>query len=215
MNWHDISGSVWEITSHFHYLGLFLLLILGGIGLPFPEDATLILCGVLIAAGSIKWAPALIVVYAGIMISDYVLYYFGRKYGRMVVTHKGFHRLLPPKRLDDLESRFKKWGVWVILVGRHIAGLRAQLLIVAGIMRMHIPRFLAADAFSAMFTIAIMVGIGYQGGESLEILQKDFTRVKHVAVVLVVAGLLALIFYLYFRWMRREKDANKGAGTLP
>jgi membrane protein DedA with SNARE-associated domain len=204
MNWNDISGSVWEITSHFHYLGLFALLILGGIGLPFPEDATLILCGVLLAAGSIKWAPALFVVYAGILISDFVLYYVGKKYGRKVVTQKRFHKVLPKGRLLYLEEKFRKWGVWIILVGRHVAGLRAQILIVAGIMRMHVPKFLAADAFSAMFTIVVMVGIGYKGGESMAVLQKDFTRVEHVVVVLAVAGILALIFYLYFRW-RRER----------
>jgi membrane protein DedA with SNARE-associated domain len=37
----DISG----IVEHFPYLGIFLLLILGDIGLPFPEDTTLILSG--------------------------------------------------------------------------------------------------------------------------------------------------------------------------
>jgi membrane protein DedA with SNARE-associated domain len=204
MNWHDITQAVWEITSRFHYLGLFLLLILGGVGLPFPEDATLILCGLLLAAGTIKWAPALAVVYAGIMISDLVLYHVGKKYGRMVVTHKRFRRLLPEARLAYLEDKFKKWGVWLILVGRHVAGLRAQLLIVAGIMRMRTGKFLAADAFSAMFTIAIMVGIGYRGGKSFEVLKRDITRIKHVAIVLGVAAVLALIFYLYFRW-RREK----------
>jgi len=31
------------IFGHFHYLGPFLLLIIGGIGFPFPEGGTLIL----------------------------------------------------------------------------------------------------------------------------------------------------------------------------
>jgi membrane protein DedA with SNARE-associated domain len=40
--------SISGITEHFPYLGIFTLLILGGIGFPFPEDATLILGGFLI-----------------------------------------------------------------------------------------------------------------------------------------------------------------------
>jgi membrane protein DedA with SNARE-associated domain len=51
----EISGFV----EHFKYIGIFLLLILGGIGLPFPEDATLILCGFLIAHDIIRLIPAL------------------------------------------------------------------------------------------------------------------------------------------------------------
>jgi len=35
----DISG----IVEHFPYLGIFALLVLGDIGLPFPKDTTLIL----------------------------------------------------------------------------------------------------------------------------------------------------------------------------
>ena len=37
------------LIDHFPYVGIFVLLILGGIGLPFPEDATLILSGFLVA----------------------------------------------------------------------------------------------------------------------------------------------------------------------
>ena len=37
------------LIEHFPYLGIFILLILGGIGLPLPEDTTLILCGFLVS----------------------------------------------------------------------------------------------------------------------------------------------------------------------
>ncbi len=80
--------------THLHYLGLFILLIAGGVGLPFPEDATLILCGVLISAGDIKVLPAILTVYAGLLCGDTILYHIGKKFGRKVVTHKWFHRVL-------------------------------------------------------------------------------------------------------------------------
>jgi len=49
-----------SITGHFPYLGLFILLILGGIGFPFPEGGTLILCGLLISTKVIKPGYALV-----------------------------------------------------------------------------------------------------------------------------------------------------------
>ncbi|MDI6727600.1 MAG: hypothetical protein QMD44_01570, partial [Thermodesulfovibrionales bacterium] len=72
------------LVEHFPYIGLFLLLILGGIGFPFPEDTTLILCGFLISTHVVKPVPALLVVYAGLLITDFSLYFVGKKYGRMV-----------------------------------------------------------------------------------------------------------------------------------
>ncbi|MGE5893104.1 MAG: hypothetical protein ACM34I_03520, partial [bacterium] len=58
------------IVEHSPYAGLFVLLILGGIGFPFPEDATLILCGFLMAQQVIEPVRALVVVYGGLLIAD-------------------------------------------------------------------------------------------------------------------------------------------------
>jgi len=130
----------------------------------FPEDATFILCGFLIQARTVKTVPALLVIYIGVLIADFIIYSFGRKYGRMVVCHRWFHRFLSPEKLTDLEDRYKRKGIFFILLGRHFIGLRTQIFIVSGIMRMHPLKFLLADAATVIFTIAVMVSIGYVGG---------------------------------------------------
>ena len=68
---------MFEITpslAHFSYFGIFILLILGGVGLPFPEDSTLILSGFLVAHDIIKPLPGFLVIYGGLLVSDYFLY---------------------------------------------------------------------------------------------------------------------------------------------
>ena len=194
--------------SHLHYLGLFILLIAGGVGLPFPEDATLILCGVLISAGDIKAVPAILTVYAGLLCGDTILYHFGKKFGRKVVTHRWFHRVLPPEKLDRVEARFIKHSVLAILIGRHVAGFRAQLFLVSGILRMDYWKFILTDAVSAMFTLALMVGIGYKGGEELPVI-RGYIRVagRTVLIAAVAAGALYLI-YSYFRRRRANATEN-------
>lgn len=76
------------LIEHFPYVGIFILLILGEIGLPFPEDATLILSGFLIAQNVTKPLPTVIVVYCGLLLTDFSLYWVGKKYGRKVIEHK-------------------------------------------------------------------------------------------------------------------------------
>ena len=188
-----------SLLDQFPYVGMLLLLFLGEIGLPFPEDATLILSGFLIAQGVTKWVPTLLVVYVGCLITDFLIYWVGKKYGRKVVEHKRFHKILSPERLSKIEETFKRWGILVVLVGRHILGVRAQVFLAAGVMKMPPLKFVAVDAISAMFTVGIMVGIGYFGGNSIQMLSKDVRRVEHIVVVVLLFLITGLVFLTYFK----------------
>jgi membrane protein DedA with SNARE-associated domain len=195
-------------VNHFPYLGIFLLLILGEIGFPFPEDATLILSGFLTAHEVIKPLPAFFVVYSGLLVTDFLLYSAGKKYGRSIVEHKRFRKIISPDRLSKLEEKFKKWGGLVVFLGRHVWGLRAQIFLVAGVMKMSAIKFLMADGIAAFFTIALWGGIGYLGGNSLQVLRKDATRIEHIGVVVLVLLLLGGIIFQHFRNNRRSKTKS-------
>lgn len=188
-----------SLLDQFPYVGMLLLLFLGEIGLPFPEDATLILSGFLIAQGVTKWVPTLLVVYVGCLITDFLIYWVGKKYGRKVVEHKRFRKIVSPQRLSKIEETFKRWGILVVLVGRHILGVRAQVFLAAGVMKMPPLKFVAVDAISAMFTVGIMVGIGYFGGNSIQMLSKDVKRVEHIVVVVLLFLITGWVFLTYFK----------------
>jgi membrane protein DedA with SNARE-associated domain len=191
--------------EHFPYLGLFLLLLLGGVGLPFPEDATLILCGFLISTQIVKPIPALITVYAGLLIADLTLHFIGKKYGRQVVTHRRFHKLISPERLSFLEDKFNRRGILIILLGRHVAGLRAQIFLVSGIMRMPSLKFLVTDAVSSLLTMALMIGAGYWGGNSFKFIKQGLVRIEHIAILVVI---IFILFYSIYRYLK-PKLINK------
>lgn len=191
------------LVEHFPYIGLFLLLVLGGVGFPLPEDTTLILCGFLISTEVVNPVYALFVVYSGILITDFALYSVGKKYGRKIVAHRRFHKIISTERLLMLQDKFRRKGILFILVGRHIAGLRAQIFLTAGVMRMPAVKFLVADAVSSLFTIAIMVGAGYAGGHSLQVIKRDITRIEHIGIFLAV---ILLAVYLIFRYVRSRRN---------
>ena len=187
------------LVEHSPYIGIFILLILGEIGLPFPEDATLILSGFLIAQKVTKPLPTVIVVYCGLLMTDFSLYWFGKKYGRGVIEHKRFRRILSADRLLTIEEKFKKWGIYVVFVGRHFLGIRAPIFLVAGVMRMSALKFILADAASAILTMTLMIGLGFLGGNSIQVLHKNLNRIEHVGILIVVILFTAWILYNYFR----------------
>ncbi len=190
------------------YLGIFILLFLGDIGLPFPEDTILILSGFLIAQGVTKPLPTLLVVYSGLLITDFVLYLAGKKYGRRIIEHKRLQRIISRDRLRKVEEKFERWGILVVFFGRHLLGVRAQVFLVAGVMRMPALKFVMADAASAILTVTLMVGIGYLGGNSIEILKKDMTRIEHVAVVLFIMLFISWIILRYLKSIKKSNDQS-------
>jgi membrane protein DedA with SNARE-associated domain len=155
------------------------------------------------SVGVVATIPAFFVVYAGLLAADFMLYGVGRKYGRMIVTHKRFRKVLSAERLSQLEKIFDRKGILVILLGRHLIGIRAQIFLTAGAMRMPATSFLAADALSSVLTIAVMVGAGYIGGHSLQIIRNDMARIEHMGVLLLV---ILFAGYLLLRRLRTGRD---------
>jgi membrane protein DedA with SNARE-associated domain len=196
-----------SIVHHFPYFGLFVLLVLGVLGLPFPEDAILILCGLLIANNVVKPLPALLVVSLGMLMTDYFLYHVGRKYGRKVVARKRFRKIISERREARLERAFRKWGILVIFLGRHLVGLRSQIFLVAGILRMPRVKFILADAVSSVITISLMVGAGYWGGSTLEMIKKDMEDAQQAILILTGIIIIALLIWLFaVRKLRPDEE---------
>ena len=188
--------------SHFPVIGLFLLIILGAVGLPFPEDASLILCGFLIAHGVVNGAVAVSAVYIAVLAGDLIIYAAGRKFGEKIVNHRHFKRIISTERMAYLESQFKKRGFLLLLIGRNVLGLRGQLLLVSGVMKMPLLKFMVTDGIASLVTVAIMVSIGILGGNSLQVIGKDITRVEHAAVLVLI---LAFVIYLLIRYFKPGK----------
>ena len=190
------------LINNYPYAGIFLTLILGGIGLPFPEDATLLLCGFLIAHGTIKLFPAFLIVFPLLLITDFFIFFVGKKYGRRLVQHQTFRKWISPEKFLKLEEKFRRRGALVVLLGRHILGLKTQLLLLAGVMKMSVTKFLIVDGATALLTVGIFWGgIGLLGEERIEMFKAEATKIGHIAIVVLLILLAGWIGYRC--WKRR------------
>jgi membrane protein DedA with SNARE-associated domain len=194
-----------SVIQHFTYIGIFCLLILGGVGFPFPEDAVLIMSGLLITHGVIKLTPALLIIYPSLLIADFILYSIGRKYGRMVTEHKIFSKIISHATLSRFEEKFTRWGALMVFLGRHFVGFRAPIFLISGVMRIPRTKFLFTDGLSAVITISFNMGLGYLGGNSFLILRKDITRVDYILILVLVILVAGWIVLRYFRDRKRTK----------
>jgi membrane protein DedA with SNARE-associated domain len=181
------------------YIGIFLLLLLGGVGLPFPEDGTLLLSGALVSHGTIHPLLAFLTVYPVLLATDLFIFFVGQRYGRRVVLHQGFRKIISPAGLAKFENIFKRRGTWVVFLGRHIIGIRAQIMLAAGVTRMSVIKFLVADAATALLTILFWSGIGFAGHKHMDAVKTGAVRFWPLAVIPAVLLISALTYSKFLR----------------
>lgn len=188
-----------SFIEHLPHLGLFVILVLGGLGFPFPEGVSLIICGFLISSQIAHPFLLIPIALAGVLTGDMLSYLIGRRYGRTILKYRAFKKIVSQKRLDSFEEKLDRKGfLFIFFGGRFMSGI----FLVAGIMGMPQRKLLLCDTISAITGMVIWGGIGYMSAHSLEIIRQDMTVVEHLAILV---GVLFLIGYLFYKKLFSKK----------
>lgn len=201
-----------HLLYRFTYLGLFGLLIAAGLGVPIPEDATLLTGGFLASQGITSLWLTLIVGYAGVLIGDVLIFRLGQKLKEGIYTHQRLAKLFTPRRRAFIEEHFRKRGVLTVVIGRHTPGLRAPSFLVAGASGMPTWKFVLADALSAMLTVPAVTYLGYLFANNLEKAKQHMRQIEvGILVGLAAVGLAILAYHSIQRRRERRREAGGDA----
>jgi membrane protein DedA with SNARE-associated domain len=184
-----------ELLEQYHYIALFVGLLLCGVGLPTPEEAWLLGAGYLLSKPDTTASfPIMVgVCSAAILIGDSIPFWFGRHFGMRALEIRWVRRILHPERFAKLEQRFREHGNWATFVVRFFAGVRIPGYFVAGTMRMSYPRFLLLDALGVGISVPISIYLGKFFGEQSDQLQHVNKNFHLVLSFLVVALIVVIV----------------------
>jgi membrane protein DedA with SNARE-associated domain len=190
------------------YLGVFVGILLTGLGFPMPEELPIVLGGAL-AGGFTRgetvvfWWIMLPVCIVGVVIGDSFLYGIGRLWGARLVERPFVKKhLLSPEKLASITENFHKYGIKILLFARLTPGIRAPIFLTAGITRLPISQFLLADGIYAIPGVSLLFALGYFfTGSMVNLVQSaEWQTVQHVVILIVV---LAVAGYFTYRFLRR------------
>jgi membrane protein DedA with SNARE-associated domain len=183
--------------TQYGYVGVFLGLVLGIVGLPIPDETLLTLSGYLAYKGTFALFPTCSVAFLGSACGITVSYALGRVLGLRLDGRLGRFLHLTPKSLDRVHRWFARGGKWLLLVGYFIPGVRHLTAIVAGTSRLDVPVFALFAYTGALLWSLTFIFIGYCfGGEWNQILQGiAHHRLLCIAVIsVVIIAVLAIRF---------------------
>jgi membrane-associated protein len=184
---------------------LFLIIFLetGVVVTPFlPGDSLLFATGALAAAGVIDIGTILVLLTAAAIIGDNTNYFIGRMVGPRVFTEGS--RWLKREHLLRTQRFYEKHGGKTVVMARFVPIVRTFAPFVAGVGRMHYPRFLAFDIGGGILWVWGFGLLGYFTG-NLPFVKENFGL---VTIGVIGISVLPLAFeILRARMQRTSADA--------
>lgn len=190
--------------SSYGYPALFLLLVLGIVGLPVPDETLLTLTGYLIFKGTLHFLPSYVCAFFGTICGISLSYCIGRFGGVRMLMKYGGRLHVTQERIDRVHSWFSRWGHWSLTVGYFVPGVRHVIAIVAGSSRLEL-RIFSLFAFSGAFVWAgVFICAGYYLGEGWETFPETMSR---WAIVIFGATVVALVVFWVLRRLRKKESS--------
>jgi membrane protein DedA with SNARE-associated domain len=174
------------------YLGLFIVMVLGNIGIPIGTEIVLPAAGALAAKGHLSsvWIAA-VVATLGEVAGGTILYAVGYAGGRPFVARWGKYLKLSEHKLDTFHAFYERYGNVVVFVCRFIPIVRGISALPAGVSRMQKRYFWAYTTLgSAIFCLSLIL-VGNAFGQHLDEIKPAIRRFSLVfgLFLVVVVGL--------------------------
>ncbi len=147
------------------YAAVFMIAYIENIFPPFPSDVIVVFGGSLAAIGRAGVAETLIAATVGSTLGFMTMYKIGDAFGDRILE-QGKLKFIPPSAVQKVENWFKRYGYWLIIANRFLAGTRAVVSFFAGLAELHLARTTALSAASALAWNAILVGAGFALGNN-------------------------------------------------
>jgi membrane protein DedA with SNARE-associated domain len=193
---HLAMESLQSFVEQFTYLGVFLILLAGSLGLPIPEEMAIIAAGVMSHEGLIAPWPALIVCVFGVLSGDIVLYWTGRNGGERVLNCRAVRFLLTPPREQRLKKAYRRHAIKTIVTARHVMGLRAAAFLTAGIAHVPFWKFLLADGGAALVSVPFAFALAYFFTDHIKAIYENVHWVERwigLGVLVLVAVVVIIV----------------------
>jgi membrane protein DedA with SNARE-associated domain len=194
------------LLENLPYLGLFIILMLTGLGLPLPEDIPLLAAGALCGAGHANIYIMIPVAVASVVGSDCLVLYLGSKYGHHIPKLPILKHFLTEKKLARAEEMFAKHGGKTLILSRFMPGLRAALYFSAGLFKVPMWKLLVYDGGAALFSVPAWVLFAYFFAGNWESVVKIAHRLQLGIGIGVVLVVVSFIIWQVIRHKKKKQE---------
>lgn len=160
-------------------------------------SAVMITTGLLVGTRVVEFWPAYIALLIGDIVSDFMWYSIGFLAARPFLARWGSIFGATPQVIDKVAQKFNVYNVKILIISKLTMGFgfAVPILIVAGMLRVPLIRFVTITILGGLVWNLMMMSLGYYFGDLLQYFRFE------IKMLLVIA--LAVLFFVMLRAISR------------
>lgn len=189
-----------QLVGQLGYFGIALILVMGGFGLPIPEEAPVLLAAILSRNGRLYGPMAFSACMVGVLLGDFLVYAVGYRYGERVLSLPLTRRLLTKARETQIKGYFHRHGFKILVLGRFAVGFRTAAYLTAGILKLPPLKLLLTDLVAALLSTSLVFLLGYLFAHQIE---KGLHEAQQWVAIVIASGVGVWLLYRYYKAHQR------------
>lgn len=186
------------------YAVIFSIAFIENIFPPFPSDVPVVFAGSLVGLGRVGFVETMLVATVGSTLGFMTMYFIGAWFGARILE-EGKVKFIPASSVKTVEVWFQKYGYWLIIGNRFLAGTRAVVSFFAGVSRVNLGITLLLSFLSALAWNALLVTAGFYLGKNWERIGFYLSTYSQVVTGIVIVGAVVLIA----KYLAKSNDKEK------
>jgi len=186
------------------YIAVFGIAFIENIFPPFPSDVIVAFSGALAAVADISLPLVIVFAVTGSTTGFIVMYFIGKFAGDKILE-VGKIKFISPEAIFTVEKWFQKYGYWLIVANRFLAGTRAIISFFAGMSEMNLRKTIILSAVSSLIWNLILIFVGFYVGHNLNKISYYITTYNKVVFAIILA---VAVFYILRFFIKRKSNVK-------
>ena len=157
-------------------------------------------------AGRVGIVETLLWATAGSTAGFIAMYKIGEWFG-VKILEQGKFRFIPADSVRRVDAWFRRYGLWLIIANRFLAGTRAVVSFFAGMAELRLAPTVLLCALSALAWNAVLITGGYYLGNNWRLIGTYLSAYSEGVAFLLILAAAALIARALYR--RRQAGSSK------
>ncbi len=179
---------------------------------PIPGDLVVVFAGFLASEGVIRIFPiymgTTVASVVGFMSMYYVGVYLRGKSNQLNDPKFWMRRFLDPKHLKKARIWMNRWGQWVVVGNRFLAGTRSVIAVTAGYSNTNLPITTVSSLISSLLWNGLLLFAGYLIHENWQLIGEYLSIYSRTTMVLIALA-VGLVWFLRKRRKKRRAEARR------